>query len=55
MTFLDIDLHALTGWIPERVAIRQKESDFNADYVFERLQNGLHQGRCLLTVATGQQ
>lgn len=49
----NIDLHALTGWIPERVAIRPKEPDFNADYVFERLQNGLAQGRCLITVATG--
>lgn len=50
----NIDLHALTGWIPERVAIRPKEPDFNANYVFERLQNGLAQGRCLITVATGE-
>lgn len=50
----NIDLHALTGWIPERVAIRPKEPDFNATYVFERLQNGLAQGRCLITVATGE-
>ncbi len=47
-------MHALTGWIPERVAIRPKEPDFNANYVFERLQNGLAQGRCLITVATGE-
>ncbi|KAJ6649460.1 Calpain-7, partial [Pseudolycoriella hygida] len=50
----NIDLHALTGWIPERVAIRPKEADFNSDYIFERLQNGLAQGRCLITVATGE-
>lgn len=50
----NIDLHALTGWIPERVAIRPKEPDFNSDYVFERLQNGIDQGRCLITVATGE-
>lgn len=36
------------------MAIRPKEPDFNADYVFERLQNGLAQGRCLITVATGE-
>lgn len=50
----NIDLHALTGWIPERVAIRPKEPDFNANHIFERLQNGLAQGRSLITVATGE-
>lgn len=49
----NIDLHALTGWIPERCAIRPKEEDFNADGVFERLSTGLDHGRCLITVATG--
>lgn len=47
-------MHALTGWIPERVAIRTKESDFNAEAVFERLKDGLGLGRCLITVATGE-
>lgn len=47
-------MHALTGWIPERVAIRLKEEDFNADAVFERLLSGLELGRCLITVATGE-
>lgn len=46
-------MHALTGWIPERCAIRPKEEDFNADAIFERLSTGLDHGRCLITVATG--
>lgn len=53
ISFQNIDLHALTGWIPERVAIRPKEDDFNANGIFERLESGLDQGRCLITVATG--
>lgn len=53
IVFQNIDLHALTGWIPERCAIRPKEEDFNADAVFERLSTGLEHGRCLITVATG--
>ncbi|KAJ8943275.1 hypothetical protein NQ318_017293 [Aromia moschata] len=38
----NIDLHALTGWIPERVAIRVKEADFNRDSLFRysRVENG---------------
>lgn len=47
-------MHALTGWIPERIAIRPKEADFNADAIFDRLQAGLEQGRCLITCATGE-
>lgn len=46
-------MHALTGWIPERAAIRVKDDDFNADAVFDRLSTGLENGRCLITVATG--
>lgn len=49
----NIDLHALTGWIPERVAIRVSDEDFNADSIFERLSTGQDHGRCLITVATG--
>lgn len=44
----------MTGWIPERVAIRPKDEDFNANAVYERLESGLVQGRCLITVATGE-
>lgn len=47
-------MHALTGWIPERATIRSGEADFNVDDVYERLRNGLEQGRCLITVATGE-
>lgn len=46
-------MHALTGWIPERIAIRKSEPDFNANEIFERLKDGLAQGRCLITAATG--
>lgn len=52
--FQNIDLHALTGWIPERIAIRSKDESFNADAAFDRLESGLAHGRCLLTVATGE-
>lgn len=47
-------MHALTGWIPERVAIRSKDDSFNAEAAFDRLESGLANGRCLLTVATGE-
>lgn len=52
----NIDLHALTGWIPERVAIKIncKDDEFQPDATFERLQRGLEMGRCLITVATGE-
>jgi len=33
----NIDLFALTGWIPERVAIRPEDPTFNPDSVFSRL------------------
>lgn len=50
----NIDCYALTGWIPERITLRAKESDFDANGVFNRLKEGFHQGRCLITVATGE-
>lgn len=50
----NIDLHALTGWIPERLAIRSSEPDFNADASFDKLLSHLHKGDILVTVATGQ-
>lgn len=52
--FQNIDLHALTGWIPERIAVRSKDESFNANAVFDRLESGLENGRCLITVATGE-
>ena len=52
--FQNIDLHALTEWIPERVAIRQNSKDFNKDKEFKRLLDRFHKGHCLVTVATGE-
>lgn len=52
-TFQNIDLHALTGWIPERVAIRLGTVQFNKDKEFRKLLDRFHRGDCLVTVATG--
>nr|CAI5847065.1 unnamed protein product [Callosobruchus analis] len=50
----NIDLHALTGWIPERVAIRLKEQDFNKESLFSTLESRMEKGDVLVTVATGE-
>lgn len=47
-------MHALTGWIPERVAIRDKDPDFNRDALFVTLETRLAKGDVLVTVATGE-
>ena len=52
--FQNIDLNALTGWIPERVAIRNNSDDFNKDKEFKRIHERFHQGHCLITIATGE-
>lgn len=49
----NIDLHALTNWIPERLAIKGQHTDFNANSDFERMFERLHAGDCLITVSTG--
>ncbi|KAG5446773.1 calpain 7, variant 2 [Clonorchis sinensis] len=49
-----IDLHALTGWIPERITIRSNNMSFNKDREFRRLLSRFHRGHCLCTVATGE-
>uniref|UniRef100_A0A914VRZ6 Calpain catalytic domain-containing protein n=1 Tax=Plectus sambesii TaxID=2011161 RepID=A0A914VRZ6_9BILA len=49
----NIDLHALTGWIPERIAIRPGKPEFDKDAVFEMLFDRYHKGDCLITLATG--
>lgn len=50
----NIDLHALTGWIPERIAIRPNDPTFNKDSLFGTLEGRLSKGDVLLTVATGE-
>lgn len=50
----NIDCYALTGWIPERITLRANDTDFDSDGVFNRLKEGFHEGRCLITVATGE-
>lgn len=47
-------MHALTGWIPERISIHSQQSTTDANAVFDRLRNGLSMGRCLITAATGE-
>ncbi|GLV42823.1 small optic lobes [Carabus blaptoides fortunei] len=49
----NIDLHALTGWIPERTAIRESDKDFNRDSLFSTLESRMQKGDVLVTVATG--
>ena len=47
----NIDLHALTGWIPERQGLRDKECDYNK--FFEMLRSRFVKGDCLATISTG--
>ncbi|CAB3367395.1 Hypothetical predicted protein [Cloeon dipterum] len=49
----NIDLHALTGWIPERAPMHSEEGAFNKDAFFTTLFERLHRGDVLATVATG--
>lgn len=50
----NIDLHALTGWIPERIPIRPNDSEFNKENVFKMLFDRHHKGDVLATMATGE-
>ncbi|KAI8912123.1 hypothetical protein DFJ77DRAFT_520421 [Powellomyces hirtus] len=45
-----IDLHAMTGWIPENIFF--KDPKLNQAHCFRRLQNGLHAGNALITLGT---
>jgi calpain-7 len=44
----------LTGWIPERVALKSKDEGFNKDALFKKLNERFHRGDVLITVATGE-
>ena len=48
----NIDLHSLTGWIPERQSLRDKDTDYNG--VFDKIRERFHKGHCLATISTGQ-
>lgn len=49
----NIDLHALTNWIPERLAIHGDHTDFDPIADFDRMFERLHSGDVLITIATG--
>uniref|UniRef100_A0A3Q3B108 Calpain 7 n=1 Tax=Kryptolebias marmoratus TaxID=37003 RepID=A0A3Q3B108_KRYMA len=49
----NIDLHALTGWIPERIAMHSDNQSFNKEDTFRMLFQRFHKGDVLITTATG--
>ena len=50
----NIDLHALTGWIPERVSIKPDDPTFNKDGIFKKILERFHKGDVLVTLETGE-
>ncbi len=50
----NIDLYALTGWIPERLAIRPGDPSFDKEGAFRKLQSRFERGDVLVTIATGE-
>lgn len=49
----NIDLHALTNWIPERISIKGMHNSFDKEKDFQRMFERLHSGDVLITLATG--
>ncbi|XP_032345057.1 calpain-7 isoform X2 [Camelus ferus] len=49
----NIDLHALTGWIPERIAMHSDSQAFSKDSSFRMLYQRFHKGDVLITASTG--
>ncbi|MEE6466241.1 hypothetical protein FKM82_006881 [Ascaphus truei] len=49
----NIDLHALTGWIPERIAMHSDNQTFDKQTTFRMLYQRFHKGDVLITTATG--
>ncbi|KAM4689268.1 calpain-7 [Discoglossus pictus] len=49
----NIDLHALTGWIPERIAMHSDNQAFDKQSTFRMLYQRFHKGDVLITTATG--
>ncbi|CAG0886383.1 unnamed protein product [Darwinula stevensoni] len=50
----NIDLHALTGWIPDRTNIREGDGGCDKDAIFQDLYTHFHRGNVLATLATGE-
>ncbi|XP_042899738.1 calpain-7 [Parasteatoda tepidariorum] len=50
----NIDLHALTGWIPDRISIDLNDPTFPKDAIFKKLLDKHKAGHVLITVATGE-
>jgi calpain-7 len=48
----EIDLHTLTGWIPEMIDIEGK--NFDSDREWKRMYNGYRFGDCLINISTGK-
>ena len=51
LPFQSIDLHALTGWIPERTSIKRNSPTFNESMHFDRLLNGVRKGNNVQNVS----
>jgi calpain-7 len=49
----NIDLHALTNWIPERLALHGEHTEFKKENDFDRMFSRLHAGDVVITIATG--